>query len=323
MRAALFDRFGPAHDVLRVGEIETPHPGPGEVRVKVAFSAVNPTDWKTREQAQGRTMAYPFQVPNQDGSGVIDEVGSGVDPERVGERVWLYFTAYQRQFGSAAEYVCVAEQLAVPLANDASLELGAMLGVPALTAHHALFADGSLEGKTVLVAGGAGAVGHFAIELARWRGARVITTVSSEEKAELAKAAGADVIVNYRAGKPAEEIRNAAPQGVQRIIEVAPENFSLDLEVIAPLGTIVFYASTDASPQLPVRALMTSNLTLRFMQLYTIGQDRLELGIAEVNEAIRAGALSELPTVRFSLEEIAKAHRAVEEHALGKVLIEL
>ena len=197
MLAAVYDRTGPSHEVLRVQEIPTPEPGPGEVRVRVRLSAVNPTDWKSR----ARTATIPdagFQVPNQDGMGTIDAVGEGVEPGRLGERVWLYFCAWQSPWGSAAQYSVVPSEQAVPLPDSASDELGASMGIPAVTAHRCLFADGPLDGRTVLVHGGAGAVGHYAIELAKWAGAQVATTVSNDEKAELARQAGADVVVNYR-----------------------------------------------------------------------------------------------------------------------------
>ena len=323
MRAAIYDRFGVAEEVLRVVDLEMPEPGPGEVRVAVKVSGVNPTDWKLRVPAAGRNMAFPFQVPNQDGAGVIDKVGPGVDPGRVGERVWLHFTAHQRQFGAAEQFVCVPERLAAQLPDGASFELGASLGIPALTAHYALFCHGPLTDKAVLVPGGAGAVGHFAIELARWKGARVISTVSSPEKAELARKAGADVVFNYRSDDLRARIRELEPDGVDRILEVAPENFELDLDLIRTGGTILFYASTDANPVMPVRPLMTLNATLCFMLLYTVEPSAIARGIVDLNAAMKAGALSELPTVRFSLEQITDAHRAVENGAVGKVLIDL
>ncbi len=221
MRAAIYESFGPAAEVLKVVEIERPEPGPGEVRVRVRVSAVNPTDWKSRNAGQGE-LPFPFLVPNQDGAGEIDAVGEGVSEDRVGERVWLYFAAYKRQYGTAAQWICLPQEQAVALPADAGFDLGASLGIPALTAHRCLFADGPLDGLTVLVAGGAGAVGHYAIELARRAGARVISTVSSDEKAALARAAGAHETVNYREGDPAEAILALAPGGVDRVVEVAP-----------------------------------------------------------------------------------------------------
>ena len=210
MRAALYDRYGPAGDVLKVEEIEPPEPGPGEVRVRIAVSGINPTDWKSRAGATPRPIDG-FQIPHHDGAGVIDEVGEGVDPGRRGERVWLWLAAAGRRWGTAAQWTVVPQRQAVRLPDGISPELGASLGVPAMTAHYCLFADGPLDGKTVLVAGGAGAVGHFAIELAKHAGAKVITTVSGPQKAELAARAGADYVVNYTDADAAAQIRALAP----------------------------------------------------------------------------------------------------------------
>jgi NADPH:quinone reductase len=199
MRAALYDHHGPAREVLRVEDLERPEPGPGEVRVRVEVSGINPTDWKSRSGATPRPIDG-FQIPHLDGAGVIDAVGDGVDAGRTGQRVWVWMASAGRRWGTAAEWTVVPQRQAVPLPDNASAELGASLGVPAMTAHRCLFADGPVDGKTVLVAGGAGAVGHFAIELAKRAGARVIATVSGPHKAELAAKAGADLVVNYREG---------------------------------------------------------------------------------------------------------------------------
>jgi NADPH:quinone reductase len=323
MRAATYDRLGSA-DVLQVVDLPRPEPAAGEVRVRVRVSAVNPTDWKARADGPGRTMPFPFVVPNQDGAGEIDAVGDGVDPNRVGQRVWVYFASWRRQYGTAEEWVCLPEQQAVPLADGASLELGASLGIPALTAHRALFWDGPLRGKTVLVAGGAGAVGHFAVELARRAGARVVTTVSSPEKAELARAAGAHTVVDYRAEDAASAVRAAAPDGVDRIVEVAlSANLELDLHVLAPNGTVVTYAQSGPEPVIPTRRLMTPNLTLRFLLIYTVPPVALRAAVEEVGAAVAAGDLTELPVTRYGLDQIAEAHRAVENGVGGKVVVEL
>ncbi|HEY1322078.1 MAG TPA: NADPH:quinone reductase, partial [Streptosporangiaceae bacterium] len=197
MRAALYRDMGEAAEVFQVEEVDRPEPGPGEVLVRVHASGVNPTDYKARSGAVPRPID-DFQIPHQDGAGVIEAVGAGVDPRRVGERVWLWLAAAGRRWGTAAEWTALPARQAVPLPDGASFELGASLGVPAMTAHYCLFSDGPVNGQTVLVAGGAGAVGHFAIELAKRAGARVVTTVSSPDKAALAEKAGADLVVNYR-----------------------------------------------------------------------------------------------------------------------------
>ncbi len=324
MRAAVYDRAGSAQDTLRVVEIERPEPGPGEVRVRVRFSGVNPTDWKTRAGARGAGIEHDYVVPNQDGAGEIDAVGEGVDPARVGERVWIWFGAWQRQHGTAAEWIALPERQAVKLPDNVSFELGASLGIPALTAYRCLFADGPISGQTVLVAGGAGAVGHYAIELAKHAGARVVTTVSSGEKARLAEAAGADVVVNYRQEDAEHAVRAAAPNGVNRVIEVAPaQNLPLDVRTLAPAGTIVFYATDDPELTMRVFPRMQANVTLRFVLIYTVPEPALAEAVAGVSAALAEGVLTELPPHVFTLDEIAAAHDAVEHGAIGKVLVKL
>jgi NADPH:quinone reductase len=326
MLAAVYARTGPARDVLRIEEVDTPDPGPGEVRVRVAVSGVNPTDWKTRSgTGSAATPDAPFLVPNQDGAGTIDAVGDGVDPTRVGQRVWVYFAAWQRRWGTAAECSVVPAAQAVPLPDTASFELGASLGIPAVTAHRCLLADGPIDGATVLVAGGAGAVGHAAVELARWAGARVVATVSSEEKGRLAEQAGADAVVNYRDDDAAERIHAFAADGVDRIVEVAPAvNAALNAEVAARHAVTSFYANEGGGEiAVPVRPFMVDNLTLRGVLVYTMPDAALEQAIADVSAAVAAGALTTLPLHRFPLARTADAHDAVEGGVLGKALIEV
>lgn len=322
MRAARYDRYGPAADVLRVEEIERPEPGPGEVRVRLQVSGINPTDWKSRAGATPRPIDG-FQIPHHDGAGVIDMVGEGVDPARNGERVWIWFAASARRWGTAAEWTVLPERQAARLPDGSSAELGASLGVPAMTAHRCLFADGPLDGQTVLVAGGAGAVGHFAIELAKHAGARVITTVSGPQKAELAAKAGPDHVVNYRDADAADQIRALGPP-VDRVIEVAlGANLELDLAVTRPHASIVTYAAEPADPELPVRACMTANLTLRFVLLYGVPPVALDQAASDITSALADGALTELPVTRFALDDVVAAQDAVEAGTLGKVVIDL
>jgi NADPH2:quinone reductase len=291
--------------------------------VRLTVAGVNPTDWKSRAGATGG-LAFEFQVPGQDGAGSIDAVGEGVDEGRIGERVWVYFAAFQRQWGTAAQYTVVPSEQAVWMPDSASFELGASLGIPALTAYHCLNADGPVRGRSVLVAGGAGAVGHAAIELAHWAGARVIATVSGEEKAALAREAGADAVVNYRDEDAAEQIRAAAPEGIDRIVELAlGPNLDLDLAVAARHAVISTYAADQATAELPIRPLMTPNLVLRFVLVYTIPRAALRAAVDGVSQAVAAGALTTLPIHRFPLAEIAAAHDAVESGAVGKVVIDL
>ncbi len=321
MKAAVYERTGPAAEVLRVVEVERPDPGPGEVRVRVHVSGVNPTDVKSRGGATPRPIDG-FQIPHQDGAGVIDAVGPGGPEDRIGQRVWVYLAAAGRRWGTAAEWTVVPEHRAVPLPDGASLELGASLGVPALTAHHLVFADGPVKDAVVLVAGGAGAVGHFAIEFAAWGGAaRVASTVSNPGKAELARRAGAGHVVYYTDPDAASQI-TAAVGPVDRIIEVAlGANLQLDL-AISRRGTVVAcYAAEPQDPVLPVRACMTASLVLRFMLLYTVPQAALDQGAADIGTALRAGALTELPEHQFPLGDIVAAHEAVERGTPGKVLV--
>jgi NADPH2:quinone reductase len=322
VRAALYRKEGPAKDVLSVEELESPDPGPGEVRVRLGVSGVNPTDVKQRA-GEDAVDGFPFVVPHQDGAGVIDAVGIGVDEARVGERVWVYFAAWQRQYGTAAEMVALPADQAVPLPDGASLDLGASLGIPALTAHCGLTADGPLEGRSVLVAGGAGAVGHFGIQLAKHLGARVITTVSTEEKGQLAKEAGADEVVNYKRQDTAEAVKAFAPHGVDRILEVAlGANADLDAEVVAPHGAVTSYMSSPLE-RLEPRPFMTKNVVLRFLLVYSVPPPVLEAAVHGVQEAVAAGALSELPVHRYDLDEVVAAHQAVESGATGKVVVDL
>jgi len=321
MKAAIYRERG-ASSVLSVTNVARPGPGAGEVRVALEFSGVNPTDWKMR--AAGDPVA-DFQIPNQDGSGVIDAVGAGVEPSRIGQRVWVYHAAHQRPWGTAAEYTVVPAAQAVPMSDAVSFEQGAGLPIPFVTAHGCLYADGPIAGRTILVAGGAGAVGHAAIQLARLGGARVITTVSTPEKAALAQSAGPDVIVNYRDADAAEQIRRAAPNGVDRVIEVAlGTNLELDLAVARPGAAIVTYATEPTGdPVVPVRRLMTANLSLDFALVYTFAPARLAAAVAAVAEAANAGSLVPLPTHVYELGQIAAAHDAVQGGAVGKVLVRI
>jgi len=309
--------------VLRVREIERPEPGPGEVRVRLRVSGVNPTDWKSRSGVSGRAPDG-FQVPNQDGAGEIDAVGAGVDARRVGEHVWVWFAAANgRRWGTAAQWTVVPANQAVTLPTGASVDLGASLGIPAMTAHRCLFADGSLDGATVLVAGGAGAVGHYAIELAKRAGATVVATVSGPEKAALARTAGADAVVTYRDADAVDQVRRVAAR-VDRVVEVAlGANLALDLAVAGPQTVISTYANEPTDPVLPVRAAMVTNVTLRFVLIYGVPLAALNEAATDVTAAVAAGALSLLPLHRFGLDAIAAAHDAVEDGVVGRVVVDI
>ncbi|MDG4824823.1 NADPH:quinone reductase [Asanoa sp. WMMD1127] len=322
MRAVVYRDHGPAAEVLRIEEVDTPSPGPGEVRVRVAYSAVNPTDWKARSGAVPQNRSAHLQVPNMDGAGVVDEVGPGVDPGRIGQRVWLYLAAHGRPWGTAAQFTVLPSDQAIPLPDNASMALGASLGVPGVTAHRCLFADGPLDGRTVLVAGGAGAVGRYAIQQAVAAGATVISTVSGDAKATLAREAGAPHVVNYRSPDAADQIRAIAPEGVDRFVEVAlASNLRLDLDVAAPNAVIASYAAEPRPAELPVRELMNRNLLLRFVLLYTMPDEAFRQAAADLTAALAANLLTPPPTTVFPLDDTAAAHDAVEGGAVGKVLI--
>jgi NADPH:quinone reductase len=322
MMAALYDKHGPAAEVLKVVEVDRPEPGPGQVRVRMQLSGINPTDWKARGGLTPRPMDG-FQIPHHDGAGVIDAVGAGVDEGRVGQRVWTWLAAASNRWGTAAQWCVLPARRAVPLPDGASAELGACLGVPAMTAHRCLYADGPVDGKNVLVAGGAGAVGHFAIELAKFRNARVVTTVSGPQKAELARQAGADLVVNYRDADAAGQVKAFAPQ-MDRIVELAlGANLELDLAVSGPQTYIVDYAAEPDDPVLPVRKCMTANVTIRFILLYSFPDEAHDQAAADIDAALAAGALTELPVTRLPLAEVAQAHDAVEAGAVGKVVLEI
>jgi NADPH2:quinone reductase len=336
MRAVVYSEPGPS-SVLQLVERDVPAPGPGEVRVRLARAGVNPTDWKQRAGGTYKEMSEPEITPGQDGAGVIDALGPGVSGLDVGTRVWLHMTQHGSAYGTAAEYAVVPLHKAVPLPDSASFDLGASLGVPAVTAHRALtsgdvarLAPGTFEGRTVLVHGGAGAVGNAAIQLARWAGATVITTVSSAEKAALAAAAGAHHVVNYREDPTEATIRAIAPDGVDQVVEVAPaRNNDLDRAVIRNGGTIAIYANNGGDElTLPLRATFSLNLRYQFVLLYGVAPALIEAAVEDITAALAAGAIGVgeergLPLTHYPLAETAAAHDAVENGAVGKVLLDL
>ncbi len=335
MRAISYTESG-GPDVLRLVDRPVPEPGPGEVRVRVAFSGVNPTDWKSRTNAD---PGPDGKTPNQDGAGTVDAVGQGVDPVLVGQRVWIWEAAWQRPFGTAAEYTVVPARQTVLLGDGPSFELGAALGIPFLTAHRCLtlaeslpdrLGPGSLTGRTVLVQGGAGAVGNAAVQLARWADATVIATVSSPEKAQLAAAAGADHVVDYRRQDVLTEVRKIAPKGVDAIVEVNPAvNAATDAQVLALHGAVAMYADDDgAEVTVPVRSQMTLNARWQFVLVYTEPGRAKEIAVEDVNAAVLDGAVrvgreAGLPLHVFPLDRTADAHQAVQDGVVGKVLIDV
>jgi NADPH:quinone reductase len=336
MRAITYARTGDS-SVLELVERPIPEPEDADVRIRVLVSGVNPTDWKSRSGTYGGAPAAPT-VPNHDGAGVVDKLGAGVTAFHVGDRVWVTLAGDGRpDGGTAQEYTVVPAERLFALPDAADFELGASIGIPAATAHRALtvaedgparLQPGALGGRVVLVAGGAGAVGNAAVQLARWAGATVIATVSSDAKATLAASAGAHHVFDYKDAGTADRIREVAPNGVDVIVEVAAAaNAALDQAVLRPRGTISIYANEGSTPfNLDVRRNMGLNARYQFVLLYTVGWDKIAGAASDINNAIedrafRVGEEAGLPLHRFGLEETAAAHAAVERGAVGKVLV--
>lgn len=325
MRAVWYEELGSAHEVLTVGTMPDPEPGPGELRVRIAFSGVNPSDVKRRGGTTVAAMPFPRVIPDMDGSGVVDRVGPGVDPKRVGERVWLHSTQWKRPFGTAAGWAVTPGHRAMRLPQGISFAAGASLGVPAMTAHRAVFGLGSVTGRTVLVTGGAGAVGFYAIQLARWAGARVIATVSSAEKGELAKRARAEAVIDYKSENVAERVMDLTKgAGVDHVVDVDfGANLKVTLACLKDRGSIATYASmSKPEPAIPFYALMFKNIRLEWVFVYELAQSAIDDAARDVNAWLSGGTVVLPPFKTFPLERLADAHVAVEKGAIGKVLVE-
>lgn len=326
MIAATYDRPGPAREVFALREVPDPRPGPGEVRIAMELSGVNPSDWRARTEQSVSAPEHgaPWRIPHSDGVGIIDGIGEGVPAARLGRRVWTWNAAWRRRYGTAAQYVCLPSMYAVDLPPDTSARLAAGLGIPFMTAWHCLNTDGGVNGRTVLVTGGAGAVGNATIQLAKFLGAQVVATVSSSEKAEIALAAGADLVVDYRADTAAEAIRAHCPDGVDVVVDVAlGANLDLDLATMRPGAVIVSYAPELTDPVLPTRRLLFSHAAIRFLLVYTMPLANHLAAIDGITRALGRDALKPLPTRAFPLSDIAAAHEYVEQGRLGKVVVEL
>ena len=325
MRAAFYQRTGPARDVLQLSDLPDPSPAPGEVRVRLQWSGINPSDVKSRAGLRTAVLPFPRIVPHSDGMGIIDAVGSGVDVARIGQRVWTWNAAWGRAFGTAAQYVVLPQRQAVPLPAGVSGEAGACFGIPALTALHAVLVDGGVEGKTVLVAGGAGAVGHYAVQFARLLGAaHVIATVSTSRKAEIARIAGARTVIDYKTENVAERVRDATKgRGIDRIIEVdVAANAALDLELIRAGGDCVVYGSNAPQFSLQFSPLILKNIGLRFFIVYNLtDEDRLR-AVRQLDSWLERDELIHNIAQRLPLERIADAHDMVEQgRAIGNVVL--
>ncbi|MDG1709153.1 MAG: NADPH:quinone reductase [Emcibacteraceae bacterium] len=326
MKAVWYEQTGEAESVLTVGEMEIPTLGAGEVLVKVHASGINPSDVKTRAGARG-PIVYERVIPHSDGAGVIEAVGEGVSTERVGERVWIWNGAWQRPFGTNAEYIVVPNEQAAFLPDNVGFEAGACLGIPASTAYYGVFSDGSVKDKTVLVTGGAGAVGHYAIQFAKLGGAKVITTVSGPEKALHAKTANPDAVINYKEDDVAAAIMDATDgEGVDRIVEVEfGDNLEVSNKVLRPNGTIATYGSMgDMEPKLPFYPMMFNGVTLRMYLVYLLSPEARKMTVDGVNEMISNNDVKHMVTQSFSLNETFKAHEAVESgNVIGNVVVKI
>jgi NADPH:quinone reductase-like Zn-dependent oxidoreductase len=326
MKAAWFESFGPARQVLRVGEQPRPEPGPGEVLVRLRTSGVNPSDVKKRAGSSPALLDQGPVIPNSDGAGVIESVGAGVASSRIGERVWVYQAQHGRRFGTAAEYVAIDTARAAPLPAAAGFEVGACLGIPAMTAHRCVFADGPVAGQCVLVTGGAGRVGWYAIQWAKTAGARVIATASRSADEQACREAGAEAVINHREPGWGERVKAAnggAP--VDRVVEVEfGGNLPEVLACIRTGGTIATYASMQVTePKLPFYRMMYADLTLRTVLVYVMPEAAKQAAIADIGRALAEGRLRHRVARRLPLERIAEANELVESGVHGCVVVDI
>jgi NADPH2:quinone reductase len=323
MRAAYYEKNGPARDVLHVGEVEAPHPGPGELRVKIVSSGVNPSDVKSRA-GRTRKIAFPRVIPHSDGAGVVDMVGDGVPRARLGERVWTWNAQWKRAFGTCAQYVVLPAAMAVPLPDHISFDEGACLGIPAMTACHAIASAEAWAGSTFLISGGAGAVAHYATQFAKDRGAVVIATISSEAKAKLAMQAGADHVVDYKTENVGERVMDLTDQaGVDAVIELdIAANAKLLPLVLRPRGTVVVYGTGTPEGSLPLQFLLSNAIQLKFIFVYELTPEEREAAIAAITRMLEERRLVNNVALTFPLDDIVAAHEAVEQgRATGNVVV--
>ena len=324
MRAASFDNFGPASDVLTVGEIKTPSAGAGEVLVRLHTSGVNPSDVKKRAGSFPNLLDAGPVIPNSDGAGIIEAVGEGVDASRVGERVWVYQAQFARRLGTAAEYVALDSTRAVTLPDNASFQVGACLGIPAMTAHRCVFADGDVSGQTIVVTGAAGRVGYYAVQWASQAGATVIATASNDEDSAACKTAGATQVVNHRSDTFAEDI--LAANGGERVDRVIDLEFGANLPTwIATLktsGTVATYGSTvNPEPALPFFQLMYMDMSVRFIIVYAMPETAKQQAMADISTALANDRLLHRIAATFPLHEIAAANELIEQAIIRGAVI--
>lgn len=322
MRAAFYERNGAAREVLRVGEVETPQAGAGEVRVKLAASGVNPSDVKSRQGAT-RKIAWPRVIPQSDGAGVIDQVGDGVPKSRLGERVWIWNGQWKRAFGTAAEYIALPAALAVPLPDKVSFAAGACLGIPAMTAFHAVTLAGAAKGATLLISGGAGSVSQYAIQFAKMAGATVLTTVSSPEKAKAAREAGADQTIDYKRENVGERVMALTDKrGADALIEMdLAANAKLIPSVLRPKGSVIVYG-TGPEALLPAAFCLVNTIRLQFFLVYELDTPERARAVAAINRALADGKLiNRVAQPTYTLDDIVAGHEAVERGSIGNVIV--
>jgi len=323
MRAAFYEKNGSARDVLRVGEVETPNAGPGEVRVKLAISGVNPSDVKGRQGS--RKIAWPQLVPQSDGTGTIDQVGDGVPKSRIGERVWVWNGQWKRPFGTAAEYIALPATMAVKLHEQVSFEAGACLGIPAMTAYHAVTLANAAKGTTLLIAGGAGAVSQYAIQFAKAQGATVLTTVSSPEKAKVAKEAGADHTIDYKQETVGERVMEiTGKRGVDAVIEMdLAGNAKLLPSVLRPKGSVIIYG-TNGEATIPAPFCLVNSIRLQFFIVYELDEAERARTVGAITKALDGGKLMHrVAQPTYGLDDIVTAHETVEKGTIGNVIVKV
>lgn len=324
MRAARYQSFGPANEVLQVGDIDTPEPGPGEVLVRLHTSGVNPSDVKKRSGSFPDLLDSGFVIPNSDGAGIIEAVGDGVDKERIGERVWVYQAQFARRFGTAAEYVAVDNQRAPVLPDEVGFDVGACLGIPVMTAHRCVFADGDVAGLTVLVTGGAGRVGHYAVQWASRAGANVIATASNDQDKDACQCAGAAHVVNHRDSDFANAVINANNGNrVDRVIDVEfGANLPTSLAVLRTGGTIATYSSTQVTePQLPFYQMMYQDVTVHFIIVYAMPESAKRHAVNDIELALSEDWLQHRIGRILPLDDIAEANEVIEQGTIRGAVI--
>ena len=324
MHAAWFEEFGPAEDVLKLGDVETPSPAPGEVLVRMHASGINPSDVKKRAGSFPDLLANGFVIPNSDGAGVIEAVGDGVDKGRVGEQVWVFQAQYGRRFGTAAEYVAISSNCAPRLPEKAGFDVGACLGIPVMTAHRAVFADGDVDGQTLLITGAAGRVGYYAVQWASRAGANVIATASNDVDADACRQAGAHHVVNHRDEAFADAVLDAnSGRLIDRVVDVEfGANLPVSVDVLRIGGTIATYASVQVpEPKLPFFQMMYKDLTVRMIIVYAMPDGAKDHAIADINKALSDGWLKHRIAHALTLDDIVNGNQIVEQGACRGAVI--